>query len=74
MDPITILALARGAWTLIETIRGSIKAGKAPLHPDGTPMTEADLDGLRDEIRLELAKGISVAEAELQKLKDKGVN
>ena len=68
MDPLTILTLVRGAIQIEELIRAAIRGGKGPVKPDGTPMTEADLDALRANVRATLADGIAAAKAELEKL------
>lgn len=68
MDPLTLIAVIQGAIKTVELIRGAIRNGRGPVKPDGTPMTEADLDAMVLEIRGLIATGKATAQAELDKL------
>lgn len=68
MDPLTVIAIIQGAIKTVEIIRSAIRNGKGPAKPDGSLMTEADLDSMVTAIRAEIAEGKSIAQAELDKL------
>ena len=48
------MAMIKGATIAIETVRGLIASGKAPVNADGTPLTAADVDAHIEATKAEL--------------------
>ncbi len=69
MDPLTLIAIVQGAIKTVELIRAAIRSGKTQIvKPDGTILTEADLDAMVLEVRGLLQQGIDIAQGEIAKV------
>jgi hypothetical protein len=69
MDPLTLIAIIQGSIKTVELIRAAIRSGKTQIvKPDGTMLTEADLDAMVLEVRGLLQQGIDIAQGEIAKV------